>query len=198
MAGRAWNDTVVTADANERSMALLGARLDRLEAQVERATRQSLPPVVLAAATLLPIKSAETKPRIAELFSRQYRRRSIMLIIFHICHTIGIYGFQHWSAPSRWLTAWRAASRLPPRLHLHRQGRAQVADRRKRYHLGTPGMIFARSVAPVAIISSGIVVTMCASILVSAFNVYQVEIFPTCMRAMALDSSIPGVASAAC
>ena len=172
------------------------AIVSAIEQEVERRTGKPLPqprPEVAAVA-------GGTRPRLSELFSAEYRKRTLMLIAFHICHTVGIYGFQNWGATfllqqgisltSSLLYSMIIACATPLGALLS----ISFADRWERkwqismsaVTLAAAGLVYANSRAPALIIASGIVVTMSAAILVGAFNAYQAEVFPTRMRAMAV------------
>jgi putative MFS transporter len=173
------------------------AIVTELEQRIERDTKRRLPtpersPVVL--------HQAPERPALAELFSAKLLPRTLMLIGFHICHTIGIYGFLHWG-PSflveqgislteslGYSLAIAAVLPLGPLLAL------AFADRWERKYqlmacavtIAAAGLVYANTRVPGIIIASGMTLTLCASILLSNFNVYQAELFPTKIRAMAV------------
>jgi MFS transporter, putative metabolite:H+ symporter len=62
-----------------------------IEANIERELGRPLPPPQARTA-----ESTQTLP-IKELFSAEYRGRTLMLIVFHFLQTIGIYGFANWA-----------------------------------------------------------------------------------------------------
>jgi putative MFS transporter len=172
------------------------AVVDSLEPGFERMRTAPSLPVALDA----PAPTLAARPRLAELFGRKYVVRSAMLIVFHICHTVGIYGFQQWAATfllGRGISLTHSLGYTMVIAYATPFGSLlaiSFADRVERkwqiaasaITLGVAGMVFAQASKPILILLSGIVVTMSASILVGAFNVYQAEIFPTRMRAMAV------------
>jgi putative MFS transporter len=147
------------------------------------------------------IEASVTRGRFAEIWTQPaFRRRTIMLVIFHIFQTVGFYGFSNWvptlliargipvtssleytfliaiAAPAGPLAAYALADRL------ERKWQIVLAS------LGVAvfGLLFAQVSAAPLLIGLGIMLTMSNTILSSSFHAYQAELFPTRIRALAV------------
>ena len=129
-----------------------------------------------------------------------YRRRTIMLIVFNLCQTVGYYGFNNWvpalmaaqgasfthSLKYSFIVA--LASPTVPLLFY------KFADRteRKWQLVGAAcgiaifGGLFTLSTAPAWLILCGIALTTANNLLSYSFHAYQPELFPTRVRARAV------------
>jgi putative MFS transporter len=133
----------------------------------------------------------------AELWRPPYRRRTIMLVIFHALQTIGYYGFANW-APTfllrRGVSLMHSldytllialVSPLGPALAV------LTSDRLERKWsivamallIAALGLGFAFWSAPVLIVASGALVTLCSNWFSALLHAYQSELFPTRLRA---------------
>jgi putative MFS transporter len=65
--------------------------MGRIEARVSADIKAPLPPVVIEAVT-----AHATSGATPSLWRPPYRRRTLMLIVFHIFQAIGYFGFSHW------------------------------------------------------------------------------------------------------
>ncbi|OYV25040.1 MAG: MFS transporter [Acidocella sp. 20-63-7] len=136
----------------------------------------------------------------SELFSPRYAERSLMLSIFNIGQVVGFYGFAAW-VPTLLIARGIAftysleysliialANPVGPLLLL------LVADRIERslqimVSLCLMGLFmlgFALSNGLSAILGFGVLFTIAANVMSSAFHTYQAELFPTRMRARAI------------
>jgi putative MFS transporter len=132
-----------------------------------------------------------------ELWRPPYRRRTIMLMIFHALQTIGYYGFANW-APTFLLRRGVSlvhsldytllialVSPLGPALAV------LTSDRLERKWaivtmallIAALGLGFAFLSAPVLIVASGALVTLCSNWFSALLHAYQSELFPTRLRA---------------
>jgi putative MFS transporter len=133
----------------------------------------------------------------AELWRPPYRRRTIMLVIFHALQTIGYYGFANW-APTfllrrgvslvhslEYTLLIALVSPLGPALAV------MTSDRLERKWaivtmallIAAFGLGFAFWSAPVLIVASGALVTLCSNWFSALLHAYQSELFPTRLRA---------------
>lgn len=133
----------------------------------------------------------------AELWRPPYRRRTIMLVIFHALQTIGYYGFANW-APTfllrrgvslvhslEYTLLIALVSPLGPGLAV------LTSDRLERKWaivtmallIAALGLGFAFWSAPVLIVASGALVTLCSNWFSALLHAYQSELFPTRLRA---------------
>jgi MFS transporter, putative metabolite:H+ symporter len=175
-----------------------GQEADRIvaliESRVAREHGQALPEPVLAAVPLKPVKAS-----LSELFRPPYRSRLIMLVVFNFCQVIGYYGFANW-VPSLLVAkgievtkglAYSAiiaiANPIGPLLGM------TFADRidRKWVIVGAAltvaivGTAFSQVTEPGLLILCGVLITLANTILSYAYHAYQVEVFPTAIRARA-------------
>jgi putative MFS transporter len=133
----------------------------------------------------------------AELWRPPYRRRTIMLVSFHALQTIGYYGFANW-APTfllrrgvslvhslEYTLLIALVSPLGPALAV------LTSDRLERKWtivtmallIAAFGLGFASWSAPVLIVASGALVTLCSNWFSALLHAYQSELFPTRLRA---------------
>jgi putative MFS transporter len=144
-----------------------------------------------------PPTSAPEPVSLAELWRPPYRRRTIMLIVFQALQTVGIYGFANW-APTfllkqgitllkslNYSLAIALVCPVGPAIS------ALTSDRLERKWtivilsvlIAAFGLAFSLSRTPTAIITSGVLVTICSYWFSAAFHAYQSELFPTRIRA---------------
>jgi putative MFS transporter len=140
---------------------------------------------------------AQERSSFAELWRPPYRRRTIMLMIFHALQTIGYYGFANW-APTfllrrgvslvhslEYTMMIALVAPLGPALAVLTSDRLE----RKWAIVGMAlliaalGLGFAFWSAPVLIVASGALVTLCSNWFSALLHAYQSELFPTRLRA---------------
>ena len=136
----------------------------------------------------------------AEIFRPPYRRRTIMLTVFHFFQAIAFYGFGNWlpalvnaqnhnasrSAQLSFLIA--LAFPIGPLLW------SAIAEKYERKWqivgaaAGTAvfGLLFATQTAPLGLVVFGIMITLMNSLSGYCSHAYQAELFPTRMRARAV------------
>ncbi|WP_175838517.1 MFS transporter [Burkholderia anthina] len=167
--------------------------LSRLEAQVARQYGRPLPEPA----------PADPVPRdagFADMLRPPYRKRTLMLIIFHIFQTVGFYGFANWvptllvkqgitvTSSLLYTTIIGLAAPLGPLLGYW------IADRFERKHVIVcmaalnivSGLLFSQASAVVAIVSLGVLLTLAGNIISFTYHAYQQELYPTAIRARAV------------
>ena len=141
--------------------------------------------------------AVQERSSFAELWRPPYRRRTIMLMIFHALQTIGYYGFANW-APTfllrrgvslvhslEYTMLIALVAPLGPALAV------LTSDRLERKWaivtmallIAALGLGFAFWSAPVLIVASGALVTLCSNWFSALLHAYQSELFPTRLRA---------------
>ena len=153
----------------------------------------------------LPAPNASTPKRVgkasfAEILRPPYRRRTIMLTVFHLFQAIAFYGFGNWlpalvnaqnhDAPRSAQVSFLITLAFPigPLLW------STIAERyeRKWQIVGAAvgaavfGLLFATHATPPGLVVLGIVITLMNSLLGYSSHAYQAELFPTRIRARAV------------
>lgn len=169
------------------------AVLARLEAQVEREYGKPLPAPGAAEAVV-------EKGGFAEMWKPPYRKRTIMLVIFHVFQTIGFFGFANWvptllvkqgisvTSSLLYTTVIGLAAPLGPLLGYW------IADRFERKHVIVfmsavnivAGLVFSQVTSAGAIVVLGVVLTLAGNIISFSYHTYQQELYPTAIRARAV------------
>jgi putative MFS transporter len=170
--------------------------LARLEAKIEAQHGRLLPAPVVESA------SAQTlaKARFAEIWQPPYRRRTITLLVFNLFQAIGFYGFASWVPTllvSKGVTVTHsllysfviaASNPFGPLLGM------VIADRIERKTLvvlsalaiAVCGTLFAMQTSAGMLMFLGVLITLGGTLLSVGYHAYQVELFPTRMRATAV------------
>lgn len=170
-----------------------GDEAERVVAQFERNAEsrgeaaQSPAPVVLS-----------VRHSWLDLSRPPYVRRTIMLVVFNFCQTIGFYGFASWVPlllykegvayvqDLQYVLIIALANPFGPILGMY------GADRWQRKWqivmlagaIAVFGLLFAQARAPVAIVLLGVLITLANNWFSAAFHAYQAELFPTAIRAI--------------
>ena len=138
--------------------------------------------------------------RFGDMWKPPYRKRSIMLIIFHIFQTIGFFGFANWvptllvkqgitvTSSLLYTTLIGLAAPIGPLIGYW------IADRFERKHVIVVmaglnvvcGLIFSQVSAPAMIVALGISLTLAGNIISFTYHTYQQELYPTGIRARAV------------
>jgi MFS transporter, putative metabolite:H+ symporter len=170
----------------------------RIEDTVRRHHGRPLPPLELG------MPSGSSQPddpvTIGVMFSGRYRRRTIMLWIFHILQTVGYYGFGT-LAPlvlvSKGFTVTQslgytaasflgypigAALAIPVIERIERKTLIIVAA----LTMAACGLVFGWSTGAAVIVVSGFTLTVASNVFAAGFHTYQPELFPTAVRAGAV------------
>lgn len=144
--------------------------------------------------------ASNEKTRFKEIWSGQYRRRTVMLMIFHAAQAIGLYGFSHWmptflveqgvglSSSLHYGLLISCVAPFGPLLAI------AFADRMERKWqiviaavvVAIAGAVFVQLRSPAAVLITGTVITLGATIISVGFHTYQAELFPTRIRALAI------------
>jgi len=135
-----------------------------------------------------------------EMWSRAYRGRTIMLIVFNLFQTIGFYGFNNWVPTllvSQGIGVTRSlaytfiiavAAPVGPLLGIY------FADRFERkwqicwgaIGMAVFGLLFSQQATAFGVIGFGLLITLCGNWLSFSFHAYQAELYPTRIRAQAV------------
>lgn len=170
--------------------------LSRIEAQVAGQLGQELPAPTASFETEIKVGKA----RLSSIWKGKYISRTIMLVLFHIFQSVGLYGFANWlpsfllkqgvtlTASLGYTLGIALITPFGPVVAL------SFADRFERKWqivlsalvVAAVGLVFAelRSAAPIVI--AGGIITMAATTLSLNFHAYQSELYPTSIRARAV------------
>ncbi|RQS65708.1 MFS transporter [Burkholderia sp. Bp8963] len=136
----------------------------------------------------------------ADMWKSRYRKRTIMLVIFHIFQTVGFYGFANWvptllvkqgitvTHSLLYTTVIGLAAPLGPLLGYW------IADRFERKHVIVcmaalnivAGLLFSHAASAVTIVTLGVLLTLAGNIISFTYHAYQQELYPTAIRARAV------------
>jgi putative MFS transporter len=148
----------------------------------------------------VPVRGVVGHGRFDELFRGKYAKRTIMLLLFHLVQTTGLYGFSNWVptflthqgialvASLQYTLIIACVNPLGPLLALG------FADRFERkwqivgaaFLVAGAGLVFAQVSDPTLIILCGCLVTIGATVMSLNFHAYQSELYPTRIRALAV------------
>jgi MFS transporter, putative metabolite:H+ symporter len=146
------------------------------------------------------VAEARGAARLADIFSSQYRGRTVMLSIFNAAQVIGFYGFNSWIPTLLIARGINITHGLQyafiiaisqPAGPLLGSFFADKIERKRQIIGGLAGMAvlmaaFAFATAPAALILIGIAFTLCANVMSYAYHGYQAELFPTRIRSRAV------------
>jgi putative MFS transporter len=179
--------------AQKGRIAEADAVMKRLEARVEREYGRPLP----QPASPEPVRA---RAAFRDLLAPPYRRRTLMLIIFHVFQTMGYYGFANWiptllikqgitvTTSLMYASIIALAAPLGPLLGL------LIADRFERktviiFMAGVNvvcGLAFSQARETVLLVSLGVCLVLAGNIISYSYHAYQAELFPTSIRARAV------------
>ena len=168
--------------------------LDNLEARCEKDHGKPLD-----TPQAVPV-DVEGKGRFADIWQPPYRRRALMLIVFHIFQAIGFFGFGNWlpallsgqgvSVTHSLMYAFiiTLAYPLGPLLFVKFANRFENKWQIVGSALGamTFGTLFALQTTAFGLIFCGVMITFCNAWLSFSYHSYQSELFPTNIRARAV------------
>jgi MFS transporter, putative metabolite:H+ symporter len=169
-----------------------------IEFKVEAELGAALPPLEPAPQPV-PYAHGGTA-RLADIFSAQYRGRTVMLSIFNAAQVIGFYGFNSWiptlimarginiTHGLQYTFIIAIAQPIGPLLG---SLFADAIERKRQIIGGLAGMAammtaFAFATSPAALITIGIAFTLSANVMSYAYHGYQAELFPTRIRSRAV------------
>ncbi|MCB2253737.1 MFS transporter [Pseudomonas chlororaphis] len=154
-----------------------------------------------------PLDSPQPEPvdvqgtgRFADIWQPPYRRRALMLIVFHVFQAIGFFGFGNWlpallsgqgvSVTHSLMYAFiiTLAYPLGPLLFVKFANRFENKWQIVGSALGamTFGTLFAWQSTALGLIVCGVLITFCNAWLSFSYHAYQSELFPTAIRARAV------------
>ncbi|HQT84003.1 MAG: MFS transporter [Acidiphilium sp. 37-64-53] len=180
--------------ARHGRMAEAEAIVGEIERKVMAETGRALPPPQPAA------PEEDGVGSFFEIFSPQYRKRTIILSVFNMAQVIGFYGFAAWvptllihrgihvTASLEYAFIIAIANPFGPLIG------TLFADRLERKTqiigglavMGVVIALFAMSNAPALLIALGVLFTLAANIMSFAYHGYQPELYPTRIRARAV------------
>jgi putative MFS transporter len=169
------------------------AIMTRLEARVAREYGRPLP----EPASPEPVRA---RAAFRDLLVPPYRKRTLMLIIFHVFQTMGYYGFANWiptllikqgitvTTSLMYASIIAIAAPLGPLLGL------LIADRFERKTViicmaavnVVCGLAFSQARETVLLVSLGVCLVLAGNIISYSYHAYQAELFPTSIRARAV------------
>jgi putative MFS transporter len=168
-----------------------------MEALEARVARESGAPLPAPAAQRGEIVEAG---RLSEIFRPPYRSRTLMLSVFHVFQTVGLYGFSNWvptflmhqglevTASLAYTLGITLVMPCGPLIAMWYGDRVE----RKWQIVGSAllvavaGLCFAQSRTPGLTVLAGALVTLGATTLSYNFHAYQSELYPTRIRARAI------------
>ncbi len=165
-----------------------------IEARVEAESGRKLPPPGP------PQIQEPGRGRVSEIFSPQYRTRTIMLMLFNFFQTVGFYGFFGWTPTLLIAKGIHITQSLEYTFIIQFAAMAfpffnmLFADRIERkwqvclscLAISVFGILFAAQTTPAALIVLGGFLAMSTSWLAYSLHNYQSELFPTRIRARAV------------
>jgi len=169
--------------------------MQEIEEHVRQETGKELEPVVLDPDEVLPEHGSWR-----DIFRGPYRRRTIVLSIFHLFQTLGFYGFATW-APTFLLSKgvnvsksleytflMAIASPFGPLL-----GRAFADKFERKWQITSMaalvaifGLLFSAQTMAFWVVLFGVLITLSSNWFSFAFHAYQTELYPTRIRAQAV------------
>lgn len=173
----------------ERITAMIEARV-----QASNGGRPLPPPRVLADEVEI------GKGAFREMFNETYRSRTIMLIIFQLLQTVGYYGFTSW-VPTLLLAQGINVTKslaytiiIAAANPLGSLAATQFADKcERKWQLALAalgiagfGLLFAQQTAAPGIMTIGVCIAFCNTVLAYSLHAYQSELYPTRIRARAV------------
>jgi len=168
-----------------------------IEERVRKETGKELPPPRVVEGER---KKEQARGSWKEMWSKPYRRRTVMLVTYHLLWPQGYYGFANW-APTfllaegidvtktlGYIAIIAIANPIGPLLG------CTVADKFERkwqiawsaLSVGVFGLLFATQKAALGVIVFGLLVTLSNNWMSFAFHAYQTELYPTRIRAGAV------------
>ncbi|MGH7048478.1 MAG: MFS transporter [Stellaceae bacterium] len=177
--------------ANRGRMAEAEAIMAGIEARVEAEHGRPLPPPDR------PLPQDLRKGRLAEIFTPEYRTRTIMLMLFNFFQTVGFYGFFAWIPTLLIAKGIHVTQSLEYGLIIKLVGLGWpfllilFADRIERkwqvclscFLIAVFGLIFARQETAAALIVMGALLAISTGWLAFSLHNYQAELYPTRIRA---------------
>ena len=172
---------------------------DRLMDEIEERVR-SEHGAILAEPTLVEGESQAAQGSLGEIWNKNYRARTLLLIAFHILQPIGYYGFASWVPTlllAQGITVTRSlqytfvmalASPMGP---LIGKTFADVFERKwqiawSALSIAACGLLFARQRTALGVVIFGVLITLSSNWMSFSYHTYQSELYPTRIRARAV------------
>ncbi|MBT2116627.1 MFS transporter [Dyella sp. LX-66] len=147
-----------------------------------------------------PVEPVTRRAGFLDMWKPPYRKRTAMLIVFHIFQTVGFFGFANWvptllvkqgitvTQSLLYTTVIGLAAPIGPLLGYW------IADRLERKHviIGMAalnilsGLLFSQATSPGEIVALGVLLTLGNNIISFTYHAYQQELYPTAIRARAV------------
>ena len=141
-----------------------------------------------------------TRGSLREIWSKPYRARTSLLIIFHILQPIGYYGFATWvptlllaeginvTRSLQYTFVMALASPLGP---LVGKSFADIFERKwqiawSALSIAVCGLLFANQRSAAGVVLFGVLITLSSNWMSFAYHTYQSELYPTRIRARAV------------
>jgi putative MFS transporter len=167
--------------------------VSRLEAKVGAEYGRPLPPQPMP-------HREEASAGLREIFTPQYRSRTIMLMLFNFFQTVGFYGFANWVPTlliAKGITVTTSleyafiiaiANPVGPLLGMAIADRVELKWIVSGSALGIAvfGVLFSQQQSMVMLILFGVLITLANNCMSFSFHGYQSELFPTRVRARAV------------
>jgi len=169
--------------------------MGQIEDRVRAETKKEFPAPVLVAG-----ENLQGRGSWKEIWSAQYRQRTIMLIVFHLLQSLGYYGFANWvptlllakgidvTSTLRYTFFIAIASPMGPLI-----GWAFADKFERKWQcawsallIGVFGLLFARQQSAWGVILFGVLITLSSNWLSFAYHAYHSELYPTRIRAQAV------------
>lgn len=179
--------------ASKGRLAEADAVLSQLEARVQKEYGEPLP-------VPGPAEPVVRKAGFSDMWKPPYRKRTVMLIIFHVFQTVGFFGFANWvptllvkqgitvTSSLLYTTVIGLAAPVGPLLGYW------IADRFERKHVIVVmaganvacGLIFSQVSSAAMVVALGVCLTLAGNIISFTYHTYQQELYPTAIRARAV------------
>ena len=146
------------------------------------------------------MSSSRARGNLLQAMRSPYRSRTIMLVVFNVFQTVGFYGFANWvptllirqgiSVTSSLFYTFVIALAAPvepliamvPADKIERKWLIVAASG----SMASVGVVFSQLTAPAALILCGVLLTLSSNVLSLGLHAYQVELYPTRIRAVAV------------
>lgn len=173
---------------------------ERITAMIESRVQASIGGRPLPAPSVLDNEVEVGKGAFKEMFNETYRSRTIMLIIFQLLQTVGYYGFTSW-VPTLLLAQGINVTKslaytiiIAAANPIGSLAATQFADKCERkwqlafaaLGIAVFGLIFAQQTAAPGIMTIGVCIAFCNTVLAYSLHAYQSELYPTRIRARAV------------
>jgi putative MFS transporter len=175
------------------------AEADQLMDEIEERVR-SEHGAILAEPTLVEGESQAAQGSLGEIWNKNYRARTLLLIAFHLLQPIGYYGFASWVPTlliAQGVTVTRSLQYTfvmalgSPMGPLMGKTFADVFERKwqiawSALSIAACGLLFARQRTALGVVLFGVLITLSSNWMSFSYHTYQSELYPTRIRARAV------------